>query len=98
MHRTDEPSLVPLRGEGTVSSRDLGTRCLLDSYRVVRRIQSGCEQTTEMCRRQRRMIEEQREYLEGLRRAFAADLREGVAAPAGDGPGRGFDGGARAVE
>ena len=96
MQRREEPSRKPFRQSRALGSPDLGGRCLLDSYRLVRRIQSGCELTREMCRRQRKMIEEQREFLKGLRQVFLSDS-SGVV-QAGDESGRGFDGGARAVE
>lgn len=92
VQRTDEPSPTPFWESRALASLDRGGRCLLASHRLVRRIQSGCELTREVCRRQRKMIEEQREFLKGLR---CTSLTESCA---GEESGRGGDGGARAVE
>lgn len=94
MHRTEESSPMPLLETRVLSSLELGGRCLLDSYRLVRRIQRGCELTKETCRLQRQALQEQREFLKGLHR----DLTSGDGAPEAGMTEHGFDGGARAVE
>ena len=98
MHGTDKTSPTTSWESKTLSPLEWGGKCLLDSYRLVRRIQSSCELTDGICRRQRKIIEEQREFLKRLRPAFLPEPCDGAAAPAGDETERRFDGGARAVE
>jgi hypothetical protein len=66
VHRTDETSLAPLCESRALLIAARAQGCLHDSYRIVRRIRHDCAQTDELCRRQRKLVAEQREFLKSL--------------------------------
>jgi len=76
VRRTDDTSLASFRESEVLRAVDSRHKCLLDTYRMIRRIHSDCALTVELCRRQRRMIEEQREFLKSLSSDGGASVGE----------------------